>query len=59
MKETRSLTYGIVDRDVPLQGDAHRHEDGRAHADGLGGVQQVGEEQGVGVRAEVETASGN
>ena len=47
-----------MDRDVPLQGDAHRHEDGRTHADGLGGVQQVGEEQGVGVSAEVETASG-
>ena len=50
------LTDGVVHGDVPLERDAHGHEDGRAHADGLRGVEQVREQLGVELGAQVEAA---
>ena len=51
------LSYRVVHRDVPLERDADRHEDGGAHRDALGRVQQVGEQLHVEVGEQAEAAT--
>ena len=45
------LSDGVVDSDVPLEGNPDRHEDGAAHGDALRRIEEVGEEEGVEVTA--------
>ncbi len=44
----------IVNSDVALDGDCHRHEDGGRHHDGLAGEEEVGEEDDVKGRRQLE-----
>ena len=42
-----AVVDGVVDRDVPLEGDADGHVDGGGDGDGEAGVEEVGKEVDV------------